>query len=206
MLASGPAVPAAAGQTEHPGVREAAADDALWHYTPSNDGLSHYLNLTAVSAEVRTPFGVLTTARWPGQQSPTLFGFCREGEQALHISLALSAHPDEPVTPSVSLRGLWWDVTGTTPPPSRWETTMTLGAAVFETAFELPAVRYIEAEYSAVVDAQRAAEQLLAGGEQDLRSTGRIGVDAQFRVPEGYRDRLRQMVTLCGAGGEERRR
>ena len=100
-----------------------------WHYTASRDGRGHWLNLTAAEAVVKTPEGTFTAADWPGQQPPTLFADCREGEFPLHIMVAFSTTGDAPTASSVSLRNFWWWLTRTDPPPHVFPATITLGTA-----------------------------------------------------------------------------
>ncbi len=57
------------------------------------------------------------------------------------VELVFPPHPDEPATTrTLSLQNLWWELTGTTPAARWWETTITLGAATFATAFVRPQV------------------------------------------------------------------
>ena len=167
----------------------------LWHYTPSFDGRKHWLNLTAESAEVRTPEGVFTSARWPGQQPPTLFVVCEEGGP-LDITVAFNA-TEAPTASWVSLRNLWAWLTGTDPAPHIFPTTITLGSAVVETTFGLPAVSYLEPDYIAALDGPGVVAALLATGELGLRSTGQIQMDARFRLPADYREQLRKLAQKC---------
>lgn len=169
------------------------ADEDLWRYTASNDGLTHWLRLLAVEAEVRTPYGTMTTDRWPGQGPPMIEAHCRESEMPLTLLLVMSAHPKEPIPHQMSLRSLWWSLTGTTPASQRYPTAVRLGDSEFESTFELPAHRYLEPDATIRLDVQAGVRELLQAAERPLHleAAGRTRVKARFEVPEDYRAWLR---------------
>ncbi len=181
-----------------------AEEPALWHYSASGDGLGHWLFATAGEAEVRTPFGLLAADAARGRVPVTLEAFCREGEVPLELELLVPPHPDEPATArTLSLRNLWWTLTGRTPAPRSDETKVRIGAAMLTAAFVRPAVTYAwEPDYRARLDAAAAVPQLLRAADQPplvVSATGRIAVEARFSLPDGYRARLRQMQESCPA-------
>ena len=183
-----------------------AADPALWRYAASGDGRGHWLFVTASEAEVRTPFGLLPADAGSGHVPVTIEAFCREGEAPLGLELVVAAHPDEPATTrTLSLRNLWWSLTGTTPAPRADEAEVRIGAATLSTAFVRPAVTYEwEPDYRARLDAAVAVPEVLRATEQRplvVSATGRTAIEARFRLPAGYRARLRQMLASCPAAG-----
>ena len=182
-----------------------------WNYIASNDGRSHWLFLTAVSAEVETRFGVLPPDSRNGLVLLNLDALCREGEAPLVFELVRPPHPEEPETPrELSLRGLWWALTGTTPAPRTEGATVTLGVERMRTAWVRPAVVYeFEPDYRAVLDAGTVAAQLLGlapGAALRVQAAGNTAIEARFEAPGGYRARLRQMWEACGVEGVAGRR
>ena len=190
-----------------------------WTYYTSIDGYTHWLYLSAHEAEVRTPYGVLTTAAWPGQRPPSIGAACREaaGEAdrqgaALDMYFIMSAHPEEPIPGTFSLRSVWWWLTGTEPEPRTYPTTVRIGSSRFESTFKLPPVRYLEPDAEIPLEPEATARELLAAAGPPLvfEATGRTEIEASFRVPEGYHGRLRQMIEACpvtrpdGPGGGRR--
>ncbi len=181
-----------------------AEDPALWRYSASGDGLGHWLFATASEADVRTPFGLLPADAASGLVPVTLEAFCREGEVPLELELVVLPHPDEPATTrTLSLRNLWWTLTGTTPAPRTDEAEVRIGAATLATAFVRPRVTYEwEPDYRARLDAAAAVPALLRAADQPplvVSATGRIAVEARFSLPDGYRARLRRMQESCPA-------
>ena len=177
-----------------------------WTYYTSIDGYTHWLYLLAAEAEVRTPYGALTTAAWPGQRPPSIGASCREaaGEPdrkgvALDMYFIMSAHPHEPIPSRLSLRSVWWALTGTEPKPRTYLTTVRLGGSMFESTFKLPPVRYLEPDAEIPLDPGATAGELLLTGESILilEATGRTEVEAELRPPKGYLERLRQMLEVC---------
>lgn len=177
-----------------------------WTYYTSIDGYTHWLYLSAAEVEVRTPYGVLTTAAWPGQRPPSIGAACREaaGEPdrrgvALDMYFIMSAHPYEPIPSTLSLRSVWWWLTGTEPGARTYPTTVRLGSSRFESTFKLPPVRYLEPDAVIPLDPEAAATELLSATEPPLvfEATGRTEIKARFRPPEAYLKRLRQMIEAC---------
>ena len=181
--------------------------ESAWQYRASNDGFGHWLYLSALEAEVATPYGVLTTDAWPGQRPPTLMASCREADGepplnrvALALQLVMSAHPEEPIASTLSLRSAWWALTRTTPGPRIYPTTVRLGSSRFESTFELPPVRYLEPDAVIPLDVEAATRELLSAPEPAalvLEATGRTEVEASFRPAKGYLERLHQMIEAC---------
>ena len=181
-----------------------AGDPALWRYSASGDGLGHWLFATAGEADVRTPFGPLPADAASGRVPVTLEAFCREGEVPLELDLVVPPHPDEPATTrTLSLRNLWWTLTGRTPAPRADEAEVRIGAAMLTTAFVRPAVTCEwEPDYRAQLDAAVAVPALLRVADRSplvVSATGRIAVEARFSLADGYRARLRQMQESCPA-------
>lgn len=186
-----------------------AGDPGLWHHPASGDGRSHWLFITASEADVRTPFGPLPADAGSGLVPVTIEAFCREGEMPLEVELVVAAHPDEPpTTRTLSLRNLWWTLTGTTPAPRADEAEVRIGEATLRTAFVRPRVTYEwEPDYRARLDADATVPEVLRATEQPplaIRATGRTAVEARFGIPDGYRARLRQMQASCPAADEAR--
>ena len=171
----------------------------LWQYNTSHDGLTHWLRLSAAEAEVHTPYGTMKTDAWPGQVPPMIEAFCREHERPLAVLLVMSAHPEEPVVSSLSLRNVWWWLTRTTPGPRTYPTVVRIGSVEFESTFELPALRYLEPDARIPLDPDAAVRQILASGERPflLEATGRTRVKARFEAPDDYRAWLRHLLEVC---------
>ena len=173
-----------------------------WNYSASRDGRGHWLWLTAESATVETPAGRLRPDRRSGRVQLTIVAACREGEAPLSIELTFPPHADQPrTTRTLSLRNLWWNLTGTTPEPERHETTVRLGTSPFETAFTREPVAYgSEQEYRAGLETASSTAELLRVGDTGtvrLTADGEMPIAAVFQVPTGYGERLRHMQEHC---------
>lgn len=204
MLVTVAAAAAAAGAWTTAAERQeqTPASPPLWNYTQSRDGLGHWLRLTAQQATVQTPAGRLPPEPTTGKVLLTIEATCREGQFPLSLELTFPPHPEQPATTrTLSLRNLWWNLTGSKPPRHRHETRVTLGASTFKTAFTRERVVYeFEPDYRAVLQAVETTAELLKNGETDLvelTADGETPVDAVFGVPEGFRERLRQMLDRC---------
>lgn len=174
-----------------------------WNYTQSGDGLGHWLWLTAESATVETPAGRLPPEATTGRVQLTIAATCREGEFPLALELTFPRHPEQPETVRrLSLRNLWWSLTGTTPESHRHKTTVTIGTSTFETTFTRERVTYeFEPDYRAVLETADSTAELLKEGDTgtvELKADGETPIEAVFEVPPGYRGRLRRMLQRCG--------
>ena len=190
--------------SEHEAQRgtQPAGDLHHWNYSGSRDGRGHWLWLTAESAAVETPAGRLPPDAGSGRVQVTIVAACREGEAPLGVELTFPPHPDQPrTTRTLSLRNLWWNLTGTTPEPERHETTVRLGTSSFETAFTREPLAYdFEREYRARLGTAESTAELLRVGDAGtvrLTADGEMPVAAVFQVPAGYGERLRRMLERC---------
>ena len=73
-----------------------ALDPDHWHYVASNDGLGHWLYLTADAASVNTPFGVLEPLSVGGRVPLNLDMACRQGSDPLLVELVFPAPRSAP--------------------------------------------------------------------------------------------------------------